>query len=156
MTTVDADATDVQILSLLQDDGRMSIVDLAKAVALSPTAVTRRIQRLEEQGVIRGYSARVDYGRLGWEMAAFVEVRFTGTTSADDMDRLATTLPEASAAYTTAGHQDVLMLVRATSVGHLRDVINRLRTTAGVIGTRTHVILEANENDGWRPPVEGD
>jgi DNA-binding Lrp family transcriptional regulator len=85
-------------------------------------------------------------------MAAFIEVRFTGTTSADDMERLAARLPEASAVYTTAGNQDVLMLVRSTGVAHLRDVINKLRTTPGIIGTRSHVILEATVKEDWRPP----
>jgi DNA-binding Lrp family transcriptional regulator len=145
------DPTDFRILAILQDDGRRTVAEVAREVALSPTAVKRRIARLEESEVIAGYSARVDYERLGWDIAAFIEVRFTGTTSADDMDRLAAGLPEATAVYTTAGNQDVLVLVQATSVAHLREVINKLRTTPGVIGTRSHVILEANVKHDWRP-----
>jgi DNA-binding Lrp family transcriptional regulator len=152
MSSADFDPTDLKILALLQDDGRRSVAEVAREVALSPTAVKRRIARLEEERVITGYSARVDYERLGWSMAAFIEVRFTGTTSADDMERLAAGLPEASAVYTTAGNQDVLMLVRSTSVAHLREVINKLRMTPGIIGTRSHVILEAKEKEAWRPP----
>lgn len=147
-----SDPLDLDILALLQDDGRRSVVDIAKRVSLSPTAVKRRIQQLEKTGVIAGYSARVDYDKLGWSLDAFVELRFTGTTSGDEMDALAASLPEARAVYTTAGPQDVLVLVTATGVEHLREVINRLRRTPGIIGTRTHVILETHEIESWRPP----
>ncbi|HEY5333894.1 MAG TPA: Lrp/AsnC family transcriptional regulator [Solirubrobacterales bacterium] len=150
-----ADPVDLAILALLQDDGRRSVVDIAKQVSLSPTAVKRRIQQLEDSGVIAGYSARVDYSRLGWTLEAFIELRFTGNTSGDEMDELAAALPEARAVYTTAGHQDVLVLVTTTGVEHLREVINRLRRTAGIVGTRTHVILGTHVKESWRPlPVD--
>lgn len=146
------DPTDLGILALLQEDGRRSVVDIAKRVSLSPTAVKRRIQQLEETGVIEGYSARVDYRKLGWSLDAFVELRFTGTTDAAEMDELAAALPEARAVYTTAGQGDILALVTATGVEHLREVINRLRRTPGIVGTHTHVILDTHEKADWRPP----
>lgn len=147
-----SDPTDLAILALLQEDGRRSVVDIAKRVSLSPTAVKRRIQQLEETGVIAGYSARVDYRKLGWDLDAFIELRFTGTTDGDKMDELAAALPEARAAYTTAGQGDVLVLVTSTGVEHLREVLNRLRRTPGVVGTQTHVILDTHAKEDWRPP----
>jgi DNA-binding Lrp family transcriptional regulator len=152
MSVSELDPIDTEILGILQDNGRMSVAEVAREVALSPTAVKRRIALLEESRVITGYSARVDYERLGWNVAAFIEVRFTGTTSGDDMERLAASLPEASAVYTTAGDQDVLVLARATSLAHLREVINKLRATSGIISTRSHVILDTSVKDDWRPP----
>jgi len=148
------DVLDLRILALLQEDGRRAVSDIAKRVALSPTAVKRRIERLEAAGVITGYSARVDYGKLGWNVAAFAELRYTGRTTPADMRRLAARHPEVSAVYTTAGIQDVIALVHATDLGHLTNVIHRLRATDQVVGTRTHVILDAHVEDDWHPPLD--
>ncbi|QEC49770.1 Lrp/AsnC family transcriptional regulator [Baekduia soli] len=149
------DPLDLRILVLLQEDGRRTVADIAGRVALSPTAVKRRIERLEAAGVITGYSARVDYTKLGWGIAAFTELRFTGTTSPGDMDRVAAGIPEVCAVYTTAGNHDVTALIRARSVEHLRDVIHRLRVSGSIVGTRTHVILDAHVKDDWHPELDG-
>lgn len=143
------DPLDLRILVLLQQDGRRTVADIAGRVALSPTAVKRRIERLEAAGVITGYTARVDYAKLGWGVSAFVELRFTGTTSPGEMDRVVAGVPEVSAVYTTAGTHDVSALVRARSVEHLRDVIHRLRARPKIVGTRTLVILDAHEKHDW-------
>ncbi len=148
------DPLDLRILALLQEDGRRTVADMSGRLGLSPTAVKRRIERLEAAGVITGYSARVDYTRLGWGISAFTELLFSGTTMPDEMDRLVARLPEVTAVYTTAGTPDVVALVRATSVAHLRDVIDRLRAIPGLRGTRTHVILDAHVKDDWRPELD--
>jgi Lrp/AsnC family leucine-responsive transcriptional regulator len=148
---MDPNPVDLQILALLQEDGRRSVADIARQVSLSATAVQRRITRLEEAGVITGYSARVDYAQLGWDLEAYTELRFTGTTAPEDKDRLAAALPEITAIYTIAGDQDVIALIRARNVAHLRDVIRRLRATPHIVGTHTHLILDAHVKDGWHP-----
>jgi Lrp/AsnC family leucine-responsive transcriptional regulator len=148
MATPDTDRTDLDILALLQDDGRRSVADIAQRVALSPTAVKRRIERLEASGIITGYA------KLGWTVSAFVELRYAGKTSPDQMHREAARVEEVTAIYTTAGDQDVIALVRVKDVDHLRDVIDRLRTSRSIIGTRTHVILDSHVKDGWRPEPE--
>jgi DNA-binding Lrp family transcriptional regulator len=145
------DEIDLRIVRLLLEDGRRSVADIAGHVPLSPTAVKRRIERLERTGIIAGYSARIDYERLGWGVAAFTELRYTGTTTPDEMHRLAASHQEISAVYTTAGAQDVIALVHATGLDHLRDVIHRLRATPGIIGTRTHVILDTHVKNDWHP-----
>jgi Lrp/AsnC family leucine-responsive transcriptional regulator len=145
------DHTDMEILALLQDDGRRSVADISKSVALSPTAVKRRIERLERADVITGYAALVDYAKLGWDVSAFVEVRFAGKTSPEEMHRETARAPEVTAVYTTAGDQDVIAHVRATDVAHLRTIIHKLRASRSIVGTRTHVILDVHIKDGWRP-----
>ena len=150
-TQIAVDAIDREILELLQEDARRTVADIAERVALSPTAVKRRIDRLESTQLIIGYSARVDYAKLGWGLEAFIEVRFTGETRPDEMDHIAAELPEVEAVYTTAGDQDVLARVRATDVDHLRQVIDRLRATNKVLSTRTHVVLASHVRAAWHP-----
>lgn len=147
------DPIDYHILALLQEDGRRSMSDMAGRVALSSTAVKRRIDRLEATGTITGYSARVDYSRLGWHLSAFVELRFEGTTTPIEMDRATSGIPEVTAIYTTAGDFDVIALVRAKGVDHLRELIHRLRASGRIVGTRTHVILQSRVKDDWHPSL---
>jgi Lrp/AsnC family transcriptional regulator, leucine-responsive regulatory protein len=151
---IDADQTDLEILALLQDDGRRSVADIAGRVTLSATAVKRRIDKLEAQGVISGYSARVNYAKLGWSVAAFVMLRFGGKTSPEQMDQEASRIPEVSAVYTTTGDQDVIALVRTKDIDHLRDVIHRLRVSRSTMSTRTHVILASHVKEDWRPALD--
>ena len=74
MTGFSLDATDCRILSVLQEDGRISNLDLAERISLSPSACLRRMRLLEEEGVIASYRACLDRERLGVELEAFVHV----------------------------------------------------------------------------------
>jgi Lrp/AsnC family leucine-responsive transcriptional regulator len=149
------DPTDHEVLALLQEDARRSLADIGERVALSPTAVKRRIDRLERAGIIQGYSARIDYDKLGWPLEAFTELRFVGTTSPAEMDSTTTGLPEVRGVFTTAGNQDALVWVRVRGVDHLKDVIGRLRAAENVVGTRTHIILASHVKHDWRPgPID--
>ncbi|MDO8375506.1 MAG: winged helix-turn-helix transcriptional regulator, partial [Polaromonas sp.] len=76
----DIDRIDLKILSVLQQDGRLSNLKLAEAVALSPTAVLARVQRLTRDGYILGYEARLNPLKLGAGMLVFVEVLLDRTT----------------------------------------------------------------------------
>src|SRR5579872_4644667 len=68
------DATDIKILSMLQEDGRISNLDLAEKVFLSPSSCLRRVRMLEESGIVSRYSAILDANALGLEVEAFVQV----------------------------------------------------------------------------------
>jgi len=74
------DRIDLKILQALQQDGRLSNLKLADAVALSPTAVLARVQRLTREGVITGYEVRLDAAKLGAGLMVFVEVLLDKTT----------------------------------------------------------------------------
>ncbi|MGP4092699.1 Lrp/AsnC family transcriptional regulator, partial [Streptomyces sp. KR55] len=76
MTAFSPDATDWRILDVLQREGRASFAELARAVSMSASAVTERVRRLEEAGVIQGYAAVVDPERLGLPVLAFVRLRY--------------------------------------------------------------------------------
>ena len=73
---ISLDALDSKILAALQEDGRLSNVELADRVGLSPSPCLRRVKRLEEEGYIAGYKAKVDRRRLGLGMTVFVGVKF--------------------------------------------------------------------------------
>lgn len=91
MTAYSPDATDWRILDVLQREGRASFAELARAVSMSASAVTERVRRLEEAGVIQGYAAVVDPESLGLPILAFVRLRYPNG------DRYSKALPALSA-----------------------------------------------------------
>jgi len=140
------DGTDREIIALLIADARASLADIGRKVSLSPPAVKRRIDRLETLGVITGYTTLVDHAKLGSPLEAFAELRFAGNTRVDDIAAVAKGIPEVQAVYTTAGDPDALALLRVRDVSDLKRVIDRLRSTGTVVGTKTLMVLGA-----WSP-----
>src|SRR5919199_1231098 len=119
------DRTDRQIVALLREDARRSFQDVGRRVSLSAPAVKRRVDRLEAEGVIRGYAALVDPRRFG----------------AADVEAAVRSHPEVVAAYTVAGQASAILIVRAEDTEHLERVLERLRESRGITRTRTAVVL---------------
>ena len=140
----DIDGTDRRILELLQKNARRTFGDIGREVGLSAPAVKRRIDRLEESGVIRGYTALVDHGCLGQSIEAFAELRFAGSTRVDDIEDIALDVPEVHAIFTVAGDPDALAWIRVSDVQNLKRVIDRLRSSGKVTGTKTLMVLSSS------------
>lgn len=140
MSRTDLDATDQRMIDLLVADARLSASEIGRRVGLSPAAAKRRIDRLEATGVITGYHAALDHGKLGGTIEAFVELRFAGTTQVDDIEGTAD-IPEVIEAYTTAGDPDALVRIRVHDVAHLKRVVDRIRRSGRVTGTKTLIVL---------------
>ena len=135
------DAIDHEILVLLQRDARRTIADIAERVNLSPAPVKRRIDRMERAGVIAGYTALVDHSHLGSGVEAMIELRFAGHVSIEDMYAVAQRIDEIEEISTVAGDPDAVLRVRVDSVEHLQQVIDELRRTGLVTGTKTMMVL---------------
>lgn len=135
------DQIDERILALLSEDGRRTISDIAGRVNLSPAPVKRRIERLEDAGVIAGYTVMLDHRALGASIEAFTELRFDGATDIDHIVATARAVPEVVEIFTTAGDPDALARIRVGDVGQLREVINRLRHSGEVAGTKTLMVV---------------
>ncbi len=137
----DLDATDRTILDLLAENARRTLGDIGGRVGLSAPAVKRRIDRLEASGVILGYTTRVDHARLGRPLEAFTEIRFSGDARVDAIAGIADEIAEVQAVFTIAGDPDALAWIRVSDVHELKRVIDRLRGSGDVIGTKTLIVL---------------
>ncbi|MFD4503664.1 Lrp/AsnC family transcriptional regulator [Streptomyces sp. NPDC058457] len=146
--TEHVDSVDSMIIDLLVQDGRRTVTEIADHVSLSPSAVKRRIDRLERVGVIAGYTVILDHNKLGSGFEAFVELRFAGDVKVEMITMAATSVPEVLEVFTVAGDPDALVRVRVSGVQHLRDVIDRLRRSGPVIGTKTLMVLGTWRRDG--------
>lgn len=136
------DAVDRQIIEILRRDGRTAINEIARAVSLSPAPVSRRIERLERTGVIRGYTAIIDDQRSG-SLEAFTEIRLTGPTETGELSEIVKGLPEIDEFYTIAGDPDALVRIRVDDVDHLQRVVNKMRRTGKVTATKTLIVLHS-------------
>ena len=147
--TPDIDRIDRRILDVLQRDGRISNLKLAEAVALSPTAVLARVQRLTREGYILGYEARLNPLKLGAGMLVFVEV-LLDRTSANVFEQFKAAVQvraEIMECHLVAGGFDYLLKIRCADMNAYRqfsgDVLWQL---PGVRETRTYAVMEEVKN----------
>ncbi|MEQ8292591.1 MAG: Lrp/AsnC family transcriptional regulator [Roseovarius sp.] len=112
------DKTDRQIIAALQRDGRQTLADLSERIGLSPTPLARRIARLEKDGIITGYSARVDQERLGLPLNVFIFVELEKQTRAaiTALERDLRRFEEVMECYLMTGTRDVLIRVVAADL----------------------------------------
>ncbi len=135
------DDLDHAIVALLQEDARRTLSDVGARVNLSASAVKRRVDRLEALGVIVRFTVEVDQAKLGRTLDAFVELRFAGATPVANITETVADIPEVEAAFTMAGDPDALVWVSVADVEHLKQLIDRLRRSDRVIGTKTLMVL---------------
>lgn len=106
------------------------------------------MDKLEEEGVILQYTAVVDHARMGRPLEAFTEVRFSGDTGVDAIANLGEGIPEIEAVFTTAGDPDALVWLRVKDVRDLKRVIDQLRSSGKVTGTKTMMVLGTSVRSG--------
>jgi DNA-binding Lrp family transcriptional regulator len=139
------DATDLKILKCLQDDGRISNLDLAEKVFLSPSSCLRRVRILEESGIIDRYSAVLDATALGLEVDAFVQVTMRRDVEHwhENFTAALQSWPEVVGSYIITGDANYLLRVRARNLKHYSAfVLERLYKTHGVLDIRSNIVLQ--------------
>ena len=144
-TEPDLDRIDRKILSILQEDGRIANLKLAEAVALSPTAVLARVQRLTRDGFILGYEARLNPLKLGAGMLVFVEVLLDRTTPNvfDQFKAAVQVHPEIMECHMVAGGFDYLLKTRSADMNAYRVFAGNVQwQLPGVRETRTYAVME--------------
>ncbi|MNJ88113.1 Leucine-responsive regulatory protein [compost metagenome] len=139
------DRYDRILLETLQSKGRASNVELSERVNLSPPQCYRRVQRLEQEGVIRGYSAQVDAAAIGLGVTAFVNLNIAREQfkQVRELEKAIRQFPEILECYTISGDFDYLLKVVAVDLKSLSSFLtDRLMQVPGVAGVRSMVCLE--------------
>ena len=136
------DATDAEILKILQSNARTSNAEIARQVDLAPSAVFERIRKLEERGVIEGYAARVDPKAVDLPLLAFVFVRADDKPGADRTAARVAAIPEVLEVHHVAGEDCFLAKVRAADTEALGRLLrDRLGSIDSITSTRTTIVL---------------
>ena len=137
------DPIDKNIVRLLQKDGRLSHEAIAREIHLSRPAVHERIRRLEAAGVIRGYTAQIDWEALGLPLTAFILARIVGNCypAAQAFYRLGSERALVEECHRIAGDWCMLVVTRSASPIALQDLLDEIRAVPGVQNTMTTVAL---------------
>jgi DNA-binding Lrp family transcriptional regulator len=135
------DDIDRQIVALLRQDARRSYLDIGGHVHLTAPAVKRRIDKLEADGVILGFTAVVDPSTYGWYAEAFVDLFCEGGMSGEAIRAAVEGEPGVVSAHTVAGEASALLHVMAEDMRGLELALERIRSTDGVTRTVTEVVL---------------
>jgi Lrp/AsnC family leucine-responsive transcriptional regulator len=139
------DDVDRAILAVLDQDGRINNADLAARVGLSPSPCLRRVRRLEETGVIRGYRAVIDPAAIGRSLRVFAGVRLVRHARADVLafERAVVRLPEVVHSHHVTGNYDYLLQVEVADLPAYEDFhANRLATLPGVAAVTSYVTMK--------------
>lgn len=139
------DEFDLSIVRSLQEDARMPVAQVAERAALSATPVSRRIKRLEDEGVIRGYAPVLDARKLGFELDAYVLINLAAHSD-DNISRFEQAIlenPYVIACHAVTGDMDYLVHVIARDVEHLSQItLKALVRIPGVRDVKSIIVLE--------------
>jgi Lrp/AsnC family transcriptional regulator, leucine-responsive regulatory protein len=148
------DRLDRRILRFLQEDGRISNVELADKVGLSPTATAERVKRLQKDKVIRGYGARLDPTKLGRSFLVFIEVTLDKTTS-DVFEKFGAAVqraPDVLECHLVAGGFDYLVKTRVSDMAAYRTLLgDTILSLPGVKETRSYAVMEEVKTEAPLP-----
>ncbi len=146
MPKLDLDAIDCRIIATLQADGRLSNVELAERVGLSPSPCLRRVKRLEREGYIESYRATLGRNRVGLGFTVFVGVKIDGHADqrANDLQDALVAMPEVVACHMVSGESDYLLEVVVPDLEHYQQfLLGKLLTLPIVKDVRSNIALQS-------------
>jgi Lrp/AsnC family leucine-responsive transcriptional regulator len=149
------DEIDLKVLRQLLSQGRITWSELAGVLGLSPPATADRVRRLEDKGVIQGYTAIIDAESLGCDLTAFVAITLERPEHRDAFIQRVQSLPQVQECHHMAGDYDYLLKVRCRGTKDLeRLVSDDIKSVAGVLKTRTMIALSTVKETSALPLPE--
>jgi Lrp/AsnC family leucine-responsive transcriptional regulator len=141
---LELDSIDLQILSLLQEQGRIPLVKLGEQVGLSSPSVIERVKKLEDIGIITGYHASIDARLLGKDVTAFIGVSITHPRTIGFFEATIDALEDVLECHHVTGQHTVLLKVKTGNTSSLERLISTIRSIEGVSRTETMVVLSTH------------
>ncbi len=144
------DTTDRKIVATLQENGRITNVELARLNNMAPSSMLERVRRLEERGIIAGYRAELNPKELGYNVEAFVMIILDHhqATGIEDFESVIRKVSEVKSCTHVAGRYDYIVHVAVRDIDHLGDLIkHRLGSLAGVEKQETFLVLSTVKRD---------
>jgi len=144
--TKDLDQTDVKILENLLDDARASNRQIARRIGVSVGTVIAKTRRMEESGIIKGYSAILDHEKLGYELTVVTEITVSKGKLLE-MERAIGKIPNVCAVYDVTGDIDAIAVAKFKNRGELSEFTKGLLAMPFIERTNTHVVLTTVKED---------
>lgn len=139
------DSIDLALLDAVQEDGRMAVVELAKRINLSPTPCTLRLRKLEQDGVISGYHARLNPAALGQALMVFVTVSLKATDEATlkAFNTAVRPVKQILECHMVGGGFDYLLKIRVRDMAEYRDILGGVIGALPMVeGTHSYFVME--------------
>lgn len=143
--STDLDTKDLDILSCLQENGRASIGSIAERIGLSSPAVTERLRKLEERGIVTGFGVRVAPESLALDISAFIQVRVDSSTHYPKFLAKAAAHEEVLECHAITGGASHLLKIRTKNTSTLERLLGEIQRWPGVIGTQTSLVLSTHK-----------
>lgn len=141
------DTNDIKALRLLQNEGRASWSRLGELLGMTGPAAAERVRRLEERGIIRGFTALIDPESVGLALTAFIALSLEKPTHREAFLKRVQALPEIQECHHCTGEDDYLLKVRCRGVSDLDRLINtELKSLSGVLRTRTTIVMRTSKD----------
>jgi Lrp/AsnC family transcriptional regulator, leucine-responsive regulatory protein len=138
------DEIDVGILSILQENCRVSLAKIGEQVGLSAPSIVERVKKLEDSGLIRGYHALLDARKLGLDVTAFIGVYINHPKLIGVIENMLETIDGVLECHHVTGEYTLLLKVKTRNTSTLEELISRIRSIEGVEKTETMVVLSTH------------
>lgn len=139
------DATDIRIINSLIDNSRISLSELSAEIHLSVSAVSERIRKLENEGIIARYTAVINYDRLGYDVTAFMDVSMDDPAFKENFIEFARITPDIVECDYVAGDYDFILKINTQTTHTLEKVLTAVRGLKGVGRTKTTLVLSKHK-----------
>tara|TARA_B100000768_G_C11100217_1_gene298747 strand:+ start:156 stop:626 length:471 start_codon:yes stop_codon:yes gene_type:complete len=149
------DDTDRELIAAMLEDARISQRALARKVGVAQGTVLNRIRRMEDAGIIKGYSVILDPAQMGWTMTIMAGLRIVKGRMIDVQKKIAAD-PRVFAVYDVTGEWDSMVLARVKNRADLDNLTKTVFTLDGVSRSFTHVVLNTVKEDGMPKPPSDD
>lgn len=141
------DKLDKQILSALMQNAKKAYTEIAQQLFVSGGTIHVRMKKLEDSGIVRGYSLDIDHGKLGYDICAFLGIYLDKSSLYDDVSSELKKIPEIVAAHYTTGLYNIFAKIICRDTDHLREVLHdKIQNIQGIQRTETFISLEESIN----------
>jgi len=149
------DDIDLKILTYLQPDARLQNAELARKVGMAPSAVLERVKKLEQKGVIKAYTTRIEPAALNLRLLAFIFIRSSEGPGDTPTSRLIAKIPEVLEVHHIAGEDCYLVKVRTEDTLSLVHLMrDRFSKIPNIVSTKTTIVLETVKEENYLPVPE--
>lgn len=149
--STDLDSKDLDILAVLQENGRASLGSIAERIGLSSPAVAERLKKLEERGIVTGFGVHISPAALALDITAIIQVRVDSSTHYPKFLAKATAHDEVLECHAITGDASHLLKIRTKNTGTLERLLGEIQRWPGVIGTRTSLVLSTHKETSALP-----
>lgn len=144
---IEIDALDRQILSALMHNAKMPYTEIAKRLYVSGGTIHVRMKKLEDAGVVKGYNLDIDYGKIGFDITAFLGIYLDKSSLYDEVASELSKIPEVVEAFYTTGLYSIFIRIVCRDTKHLRDVLHdKIQKIQGIQRTETFISLQESLN----------